>query len=29
MNFSRENQTKAGYNVYFAHLFFLAEHKES
>ena len=29
MNFSRENQTKAGYSVCFAHLFFLAGQKEN
>jgi len=29
MNFSRENQTKAGYSVCFAHLFLPAGHKES
>jgi len=32
MNFSRQNQTKAGYSVSFAafaHLFFPARHKES
>jgi hypothetical protein len=28
MNFSRENQTKAGYSVCFAHLFLPAGHKE-
>jgi len=29
MNFSRENQTKAGYSVCFDHLFFLAGQKEN
>ena len=29
INFSRENQTKAGYSVCFAHLFFLAGQKEN
>jgi len=29
LNFLRENQTKAGYSVCFAHLFLLAGHKEN